>query len=330
MLASVFLSDRDRSPTVMVGAELSLLNGTWCLGSGEDFLFEACEYQNSFLNFFPHLAVILNVEHDHADFFPTLSDVIDSFVRFADLAKDGFAVINLDHKGACEVAKKTVSPLFYFSAEQKADLWCENLTEENGFYAFDIFTKNGLYTRVSLSVPGRHNVSNALAAASAAFLSGVPQEAVKKGLESFRGVKRRFEYRGKCGKMQVFDDYAHHPDEILATLQMARKLSLGTITVVFQSHTYTRTRAYWKNFLDALSLADQVIFADIYPAREEPLPGITAENLARESTNGIYLGDRDAIAKYLMNSSADGLLIVMGAGDIISLTDRILTEKDPQ
>lgn len=328
MLSSIFLQNEKRDPTVMVGAELPFLLSTYRLGKGDDFIFEACEYQNSFLDFFPHLALILNVEHDHADFFPTLDHVIQSFIAFADKAQEGVAIINFDNEGARRVAQGCQSPLFFFSMNEKKDLWCENLVEKDGFYSFNIHTKEGLYTPCTLSVPGLHNVQNALAAASAAYLSGIPGQEVKEGLAAFRGVRRRFEYRGLCGKMQVFDDYAHHPDEIRATLTAARKLGYEKITVVFQSHTFTRTRAYWNEFLSSLSLADRVIFADIYPAREEPIEGICAQRLARECEKGEYLGSFHQIAEHLKASTDKGLLLIMGAGDIIQLTDLVLTSRE--
>ncbi|MBR7164999.1 MAG: UDP-N-acetylmuramate--L-alanine ligase [Clostridia bacterium] len=327
MLSSVFMLDEDRDPTIMAGAVLPELDSTYRLGHGEDFLFEACEYQNSFLDFFPRLAVVLNVEHDHADFFPTLQDVIDSFVKFTDIAKDGYAIFNRDNEGAVEVSKRTASPKFFFSAKEKADLWCENLREEKGFYAFDIMVNKGCLCSVKLSVPGEHSVSNALAAASAAYLSGVDAKYIQKGLEAFRGVKRRFEYRGLCGKMQVFDDYAHHPDEIRATLTSAKKLGYSRVTVVFQPHTYTRTRAYWPDFVESLSLADEVILADIYPAREQPLPGIESPILAKQCEKLSYRGGFEQIAEYLKGKKGDDLLIIMGAGTIVNLTDLILEDK---
>ena len=326
MLSSIFLADESRDPTIMVGAVMPALDSTYRIGGGDDFLFEACEYQNSFLSFFPRLALILNVEHDHADFFPTLEDMIRSFTAFADIAKDGRVIINGDNPGAMRVCKDTKSPVFLFSKKEKKDIWCENLKEEKGFFSFDIMTAEGLYTSCTLSVPGEHNVENALAAAAAAYLSGISGETVRRGLAAFRGVKRRFEYRGMCGEMPVFDDYAHHPDEIRATLKAVKKLGYESITVVFQSHTFTRTRAYWDEFLSSLSLADRVIYADIYPARELPLEGIDAPHLAAASENGEYLGDFDAIAKNLLEGGGKGILLIMGAGDIIQLTDRILTK----
>ena len=327
MLASIFLKSSLRSPTVMAGAVLPEIGKTYRFGEGEDFIFEACEYQNSFLSFFPHIALILNVEHDHADFFPTLDDVIASFVRFADIAKDGYAVFNLENEGAKKVAEKTQSPVFFFSHKKQADLWCENLKEENGFYSFDIVTKKGYLTSCTLSVPGMHNVENALAAAAAAYLSGLSGKEIKKGLESFGGVKRRFEYRGLCGKRKVFDDYAHHPDEIRATLLAAKKLGFQKITVVFQSHTFTRTKAYWKDFVSVLSDADRVIFADIFPAREDPLPGIDGKNLADACPVGEYYGSFENIAKKLLEEEDEGILLIMGAGDVVKLTDLIVEAK---
>ena len=326
MLSSIFLSEEGRDPTILAGAVIPSVGSAFRLGEGEDFLFEACEYQNSFLDFYPRISLILNVEHDHADFFPDLRAVQDSFVKFADRSEE-CTVVNFDSLGARTVAEETKTKVFYFSIHEKKDFWCENLSEDKGFFSFDIMTKNGYFTSVSLSVAGIHNVSNALAAAGAAYLSGVSPEAVKKGLEAFRGVKRRFEYRGTCGRMQVFDDYAHHPDEIRATLSSAKKMGYEKITVVFQSHTFSRTEALWNDFVSALSPADSVIVADIYPARERPIEGITGEALAEDLNNGIYLGDFDAIASYLKESRDGGILLVMGAGDIVKLTDLILTDK---
>ncbi len=325
-LASIFLAADDRDPTIMLGAEMSALSGTYRIGTGEDFIFEACEYQNSFLNFYPRLALILNAEYDHADFFPNLESVYDSFTRFADLAKDGTAIFNFDNRGARIVAERTVSPVFFFSLHEKKDLWCEELTAENGFYRFRLCTADWQIP-VKLRLPGLHNVANALAAASAAVLSCISPETIRAGLESFGGVKRRFEARGFCNHLRVFDDYAHHPDEIRATLTMAKTLGFEKILVVFQSHTFTRTQAYWDDFVSSLSLADEVIVMDIYPAREEPIPGITAENLAKAIPCGRYVGNADAIVQNLLQRKESGLCIIMGAGNIIQLTDRILTDR---
>lgn len=325
MLASAFLAAK-RDPTVMVGAELNILDGTYRCGEGQDFIFEACEYQDSFLQFFPRLALLLNVAHDHDDFFPTLEDVIRSFTRFADLAKDGRAILNRDDPGCLEVAKRTVAPVFFFSRKEKADLWSENEREREGFWSFDAVTKEGLYAHIDLKVPGEHNVSNALAALSATLLSGISGADAARGIAGFGGVRRRFEYRGKCHAYRVYDDYAHHPDEIRATLNAARRLTKDPITVVYQPHTFSRTRAHWDGFVSSLALADRVIMMDIYPAREAPLPGITSERMAGDIPCGEYVGDVNAIAETLLKSKDGGMLIIMGAGDIIHLTDKILTE----
>ncbi len=326
MLASIFLKDEKRSPTVMVGAELSLLDGTFRTGDGQDFIFEACEYQDSFLQFFPRLAVILNVAHDHDDYFPALEDVIVSFTRFADIAREGRVILNRDDEGCREVARRTKTAPFFFSRKEKADLWSENERMEGGFWSFDAYTPEGLYARVSLKIPGEHNISNALAALSAAKLSGVDGKTCAAGIAAFGGVRRRFEYRGKCHAYRVYDDYAHHPDEIRATLTAARQMTADPITVVYQPHTFSRTKAHWDGFAASLSLADRVIMMDIYPAREAPLPGITSRRLAGDIAHGEYVGDENAIAEELLKSRGSGMLIIMGAGDIIHLTDKILTE----
>lgn len=325
MLSGIFLSDETRDPTILAGAVIPAVGSACRFGDGEDFLFEACEYQNSFLDFFPRISVILNVEHDHADFFPDLQAVKDSFLRFADLTEDSI-VVNYDSPAAREVAEKTKRKVYFFSLSEKTDVHCENLTEKNGFYSFDIIIQDRPFTSVSLHVPGLHNVSNALAAAGAAWLSGVDADSVKKGLEAFGGVKRRFEYRGKCNGMQVFDDYAHHPDEIRATLRSAKKMGFESVTVVFQPHTFSRTKALWEDFTDALSAADRIILADIYPAREAPIEGITSPELAKAISKGEYLGGFQEIAEELKKSDGEGILLVMGAGDIVGLTDRLLTE----
>ncbi len=327
MIGSIFLEEEGRDPTIMIGAEMTALDGTFRTGKGEDYIFEACEYQDSFLHFYPTRSVILNVEHDHADYFPTLEDVIRSFAKFADLAADGGeAIVNADNPGAVEAARRSRAPAKFFSLSKKegVDLWCEGARAEKGFYRFRICTR-AWQREVKLRVPGIHNVSNALAAALAADRSGVSPDAIAKGLEAFRGVRRRFEYRGVCGKRDVFDDYAHHPDEIRATLTMARTLGYEKVTVVFQSHTFSRTKAYWDDFVSALSLADEVIVADIYPAREDPIPGVTGEALAKALPNGSYLGSLPAIAAELKARKEKGLIIVMGAGSIVRLTDLLLT-----
>ena len=327
MLTEIFLADTGRDPQIMIGAEMNKLGGTYRLGQGKDFLFEACEYQDSFLQFCPHIAVILNVEHDHADYFPTLDDVINSFVRFADLAEKGHAVINYDSENARRVAQRTRTKVLFFSQKEETDVTAKNLSRENGFWSFDLRLPDGSGGRVALRVPGKHNVSNALAAAGAAFLSGVPVQAILQGLGAFTGVKRRFEYRGKCGDCLVFDDYAHHPDEIRATLTAAREMGYKKVTVVYQPHTFSRTQAYFNGFVEALSLADEAILMDIYPAREKPIPGITSAALANAIPGACCPGTAKAIAEKLLAEKREGIVLVMGAGDIIHLTDRILTES---
>lgn len=332
MLSYIFICE-DRSPTIFAGAHLPILGGNYQIGTGKEFIFEACEYQDSFLQFFPTVAVVLNVAFDHADYFLDLNDVVSSFSRYLFLVQgDGTAVINRDDAGARAAAQGYTGRQMTFSKESMdATVCARHLYCDKGFYSFDVYYKGEFYTKVKLGVPGEFNVSNALAAICVAILWGVSKEAIVTGLKAFGGVKRRFEVRGKLGDAVVVDDYAHHPDEIRATLGIARSMGYERVTVVFQSHTFSRTRACFDEICSAFEEGcDEVIYADIYPAREKPIEGINAKALANKTKNGVYLGDNAAIAEHLKNKKRKqkGLIIVMGAGDIVSLTPSLLEVDD--
>ena len=331
MLSYIFIS-QDRDPTVFAGAHLPILGGNYCVGQGNDFIFEACEYQDSFLHFFPTVAVVLNVGFDHADYFTDLNDVVSSFQQYLFLVQgDGTAIVNLDDAGAMASAHGYTGKLVTFSQKDpSATVYAKHVHAHKGFYCFDVMYRGKCFASVELGVPGAFNVSNALAAIAAAIELGVSPEAVVNGLKAFHGVRRRFEVRGKLGDAVVIDDYAHHPDEIRATLQVAAAMELEPVTVVFQSHTYTRTRA----LMDEITLAfeqgcEQVIYTDIYAAREAPIPGVDGRTLAKRTQNGIYLGEDSKVVEYVRRTKKlhQGAIIVMGAGDVVNLTPQIL--EDP-
>ncbi len=330
MLSSISLS-ANRDPAIFVGAELSMINGTHRDGKGEDFIFEACEYMDSFLSFFPTISVVLNTELDHVDYFGNLENVIKSFSRYINIpGENGYALVNYDCENSLKAAENAVSKVVTFSVKDKnADFFADDIREENGFYSFNMYAFGKFYTDVSLSVPGEVYVADALAAAGCAYLMGIAGKDVKAGLDAYTGVKRRFELRGKCNNAVVVDDYAHHPDEIRATLKTARAMGFDNIVCVFQPHTYTRTKALFNDFTEVFGLCDKVIFADIYSAREEPIEGITSEALASASENGEYYSSFEKIAEVLSNSDfpENSLVIIMGAGSIVKLTDLVLTEK---
>ncbi len=318
MISQIFLT-ADADPTVMIGADLPSIGSGLKIGGKDSFIFEACEYKDSFLSFTPTVSVVLNVELDHTDYFPSIDRMMDSYTKFMDIS--GFAVVCGDNENAVLSAKKYGGDAVYYSVkDENADFFAKNIKTVKGFAEFDAFAKGEFLTHIKLSVPGEFQVSNALAAIGAAYISGIDAEKIREGLESFRGVGRRFQYRCQYNGADVFDDYAHHPDEIRATLATAKSMEHKRVLVVYQPHTYTRTHDLFDAFSKAFKDCDEVVFADIYAAREKNECGISSKNLADAVENGKYVGDFEAIAEYMKSTlQPDDLLIIMGAGDIINL-----------
>ena len=315
MCTHIFLA-AGRDPSVMIGGTLPILGAGHRVGHGDTIIAESCEYCNSFLSFAPTVAVILNVEADHLDFFKDLEDIKASFRRFAELVPTGGRVIvNGDNAGARSVAHG-LDP-FIFGLEDGADCTAVNLTWQRGLPAFDIVVHGEKYAHVSLRVGGVHNVSNALAAASAAYVLGVPGTAVEEGLDAFTGAGRRFERKGTYHGADVYDDYAHHPDELRALLTMARTLGYQRVVCAFQPHTYTRTAALFDDFVEVLKLADVVILAEIYAAREQNTLGISSLDLVRKLPGGVYCPRLERVTAQLADMAQPGdLILTVGAGDI--------------
>lgn len=318
MISEIFMR-ADTDPTVVIGADLPSIGSGLKIGSKDSFIFEACEYKDSFLSFAPTLSVVLNVELDHTDYFLSLDQMKDSYSKFMEIS--GLAVVCGDNENAVSSAKSYGGRAFYYSVKNtNADFYADNVKVIRGFAEFDAYADGKLITSVRLRVPGAFQVSNAMAAISAAYLSGISAEDIKKGLESFRGVGRRFQYRGELNGAEIYDDYAHHPDEIRATLATAKAMERGRVLVVYQPHTYSRTHDLFDSFATSFKDCDEVIFADIYAAREKNEYGISSKDLADAVENGVYVGDFEAIADYVRNKlREDDLLIIMGAGDIINI-----------
>lgn len=323
MLAEIMLKAENDS-TVLGGAVIPSLGSTYCIGGGENVVFEACEYKNSYHSMYPTIKVILNVELDHVDFFGNLDNVIASFRQYIDvpgLNGENISIVNLDCGNAVESAKGTASCVKYFSIEKEADFYAKNIDLKTGFGSFDVYSNGEKLFDVTLSVPGIHNVSNALAATGAALCCGVDISAIKAGLESFGGVKRRFEKVGThpTGAV-IIDDYAHHPDEITATLKSAKAVAKGDVICVFQPHTYSRTKALLNDFASSLSLADKVVLAPIYAARETDTLGVSSDNVASLIDGAVSLSSFEEIREHLLKTaSKDDMILTMGAGDINTL-----------
>jgi UDP-N-acetylmuramate--alanine ligase len=328
MLAEIF-TVAGRAPTVFCGAPLR--HAVPFTGKGRDVIFEACEYEDSFLRFSPTLAVILNVGLDHVDYFSSLDAVKASFSRYAALpGKSGTVLCNAEDAAALSCVQNSDARVHTFGVET-GDYHASALSFDEGKGRFiPVLPDGSRLGEIALRVVGRHNVANALAALAVAHLCGVPERAIQTGLSAFRGAGRRMEYRGMLRGARLFDDYAHHPAEIVATISAAREIlcDKGRLFVVFQSHTYSRTAAFFGEICDALREADRVLVAEIYAARENDTLGMSAAALAAGvGERASAPGNLSAIAATLSRElEAGDLCIVMGAGDIDRLFAEIFTK----
>ncbi len=330
MLSHILLEGK-MDPTISVGGILNAIGGNIRVGNSDIFVTEACEYTNSFLNFLPKISVILNVEEDHMDFFKDIDDIRSSFHRFAALLpEDGALVINKDIQNLETITDGLSCKVLTYSETQDADYSASNITFDMvGNASFDLMKQGRKVDRIALSVAGHHNVSNALSAIAVADILQIPLDTIKNGILSFTGTVRRFEYKGKRNGFTIIDDYAHHPTEIRATLTSAQNYPHKEIWCIFQPHTYTRTKAFFHEFAEALSLADHIILADIFAARETDTLGMTSEALAEElkklGADAYYLPSFEAIENFVLGKLIHGdLLITMGAGDVVNIGESLL------
>ncbi len=330
MISQILLS-AEADPTLSIGGIYRPIGGNIRVGASELFVTEACEYTNSFLSFFPKIGIILNIEEDHLDFFKDLADIRNSFHRFAQLLPaDGTLIINGDIERCEELTEGLSCKVITYGLSSGSDYSASQVTyDESGFPSFILSRQSGGERKFSLRVHGDHNILNALAAIALADLLGLSDEVIHAGLAAFTGTDRRFEYKGQVNGVNIIDDYAHHPTEIRATLSAAAQYPHRRLWCVFQPHTYTRTKAFLEEFASALSLADEIILADIYAAREKDTLGISSETL-QEKIRSLghschYFPTFEAIENYLLkNCTKDDLLITMGAGDVVKIGENLL------
>ncbi|MBR2764820.1 MAG: UDP-N-acetylmuramate--L-alanine ligase [Blautia sp.] len=330
MLAHI-LMEAQCDPTISVGGILPSIGGNIRVGKSDVFLTEACEYTNSFLSFFPTLGIILNMDADHLDFFKDIDDIRHSFARFAHLLPpEGTLVINADTPCHEQVTEGLPCHVVTYGLDNEADYTaCDITWDKYGHASFTVRFQGKKIGSFYLKVPGLHNVSNALAAIAAARVIGLDTDVITRGLGSFTGTQRRFEYKGQIGEVTIIDDYAHHPTEIAATLRAAAVYPHRRLWCVFQPHTYTRTKALLDEFAQALSAADEVVLADIYAAREHNDIGITSEDLKvrieERGTSCAYFPTFDEIEQYLLSRAQPGdVILTMGAGDVVKVGEHIL------
>ncbi len=287
---------------------------------------EACEYVESFLKFSPKTSVILNIEEDHLDYYKDLNHIKSSFHKFAELVPaDGLVVYNCDDKNCNDVMKDILSPKITFGMENPEATWkAVNITlKENGHYSFEA-TNGEISIPITLKVFGKHHIYNALASVAVSIAYGIKPETIKSALSQFTGANRRFEYVGYYKDATIYDDYAHHPTEIMATIQAANSLPHNKLWIIFQPHTYSRTIALFDEFAHAFTDVDNVIIADIYAARENDTGEVSAKKLSdaiqEVSGNSSYVGDFENIVDYLKTHiSKNDLILTVGAGDVYKI-----------
>jgi UDP-N-acetylmuramate--alanine ligase len=331
MLSQIMLT-ADTDPTILVGGIMPAIQGNTRIGHSDKMITEACEYTNSFLSFAPTIGIILNVAADHLDFFKDIDDIRHSFRKYAELIPEhGALIINSDIDNVeyftkdlnCNVITVGSDPLksMYSAANISYDEFARG--------SYDLVVNGEITRRITLKVTGEHNIYNSLASVAAAHFMGIDDDSIAKGLMLYGGTDRRFQYKGKIGEVTIIDDYAHHPDEIAATIKTAKHYPHKKMWVVFQPHTYTRTKALLPEFAEALSKADAVILADIYAAREKNTLGISSKDVMKKiqalGTETYYFPSFSEIENFLLeNCSSQDLLITMGAGDVVKIGEHLL------
>ena len=330
-MVSEILMAANADPTLTVGGVLESLNGNFRIGHSQMFVTEACEYTNSFLSFFPKYAAILNVEEDHLDFFKDINDIRASFNKFAKLVPDdGVVVIGGDIEGKEEVLKDVKANIITFGKDSSSDYYPTEISHtKKGETVFMVNSPVFGNEEIVLKIPGIHNIYNALAAIALCDFLNIDRKVIKDTLAVFGNAKRRFEYKGELNGFTIIDDYAHHPSEIRATLTAVRDIPHKDVWCVFQPHTYTRTKALLTDFSKALSMADKVVLADIYAARETDNLGISSETLRDEisklGTECYYFPSFKEIENFIKeNCAPNDVLITMGAGDVVNIGEELL------
>ena len=310
----------EKDPTVMIGGYLPLLRAGHRVGNGDTIVLESCEYCDSFLNFFPTLAVILNIEADHLDYFKDLADVQKSFRQFAQLSTGGI-IANGDDPHVLQ----TLEGLDYlsFGLNESNCVHAENICSD--WRHFDVVCDGQVYCHLDLQVLGRHNALNALGAAATAWKLGIPGEAVQEGLATFVGAERRMQFKGQYNGADVYDDYAHHPDELAATIEAVRTMDYKRVVLAFQPHTYTRTKALFDDFIRELKKVDLAVVAEIYAARERNTVGISSMDLVDQIPGAVYCRTLQQVTECLRSVATPGdVILTVGAGDIFRAGEALL------
>ena len=321
-----------KDPSIQVGADIKQLDGNYKVGNSEYFIIEACEYVESFLKFSPKSEIILNIDNDHLDYFKNFENIKKAFVKYVKLLPDdGLLVVNGDDKNALDLIEYTnATSITYGISNKNTDFFAVNIVfDNNGFPEFDVYAKGEFYGRIKLSIPGMHNVLNALACIALCDYYGINLNPIQKALLSFTGANRRFEFKGTVNGANIYDDYGHHPTEIVATAKALMNKKYNKSWVVFQPHTYSRTKNLMNDFAKALLNFDNIIILDIYAAREKNTYGVTSKDLADKISSlgkdALYIPDFNDCVKYLKeNIHENDIVITQGAGTVTEIGPMLL------
>ena len=335
-MISICFINGQKDPSIEVGALLDNIGGNYRVGNSEYFILESCEYKGNFLKFYPNTEVILNIDNDHLDYYKTFDNIIKTFQDFALLLpEEGLLVTNADDEN-CYALKNIVKSKFisYGIENEDADFVAKNISfDENGFSQFDIYKNKEFYTTIKLSIAGKHNILNALACTAVCDYHGISSEVIVESLKSFKGAERRLEFKGNLpGNISIFDDYAHHPTEIEATANAIKNKQYNQSWVIFQPHTYSRTKYLLNDFANAISNFDNIIILDIYAAREQNTFGISSKDLVDKlNENGkkaTYMPDFNDVVAYIKNNTQkDDIVITLGAGTVTNIGPMLLEEN---
>jgi len=319
------------NPTILIGGELDDIGGNVRLGSNEYILTEACEYKANILKYFPTMAIILNIDEDHLDYFKSMDHIIDTFIGYGkNLEETGYLIINNDDPNSYKVIESTEAQVITFGINKECDYRAENISfTEEGFASYTLNIRNKEFHNIKLNVMGVHNIYNSLASIASTHTLGLPMNVISEFITFYKGVHRRLELLGHLNDIRVIDDYAHHPTEIKASLKALRKSTKGRIFCIFQPHTFTRTKILLNSFAEAFKDADKVIIADIYAARELDNGEIHSKDLANRigemGSDAMYLGSFEEIENYIMNEAkGKDIILTMGAGNIYQIGESIL------
>jgi UDP-N-acetylmuramate--alanine ligase len=332
MLSHVTLAG-NLDPTILVGGELDIIDGNFRIGNSEYFLTEACEYKRSFLKFFPYVGVILNIDADHLDCYKDIDEIADTFLKFSELIpEDGYLVGYADDFRVKEILSKANCNTLGYGFDETSDITAKNIIfNKDGCATFDVYKDNKNLFTLTLTVPGKHNILNALASICVSIIFNISSQNIIEGLSKCKGAHKRFEYKGELNGITVIDDYAHHPTEIRATLSTAKQIDHNKTYCIFQPHTYTRTKALFDEFTECFNDTDELILMDIYAAREKNTGLVSSDELGDAiRSKGIKctnVHSHDEALTYVKSKLTSGdLLLTVGAGDVVIVGENFLNK----